>query len=235
MSEAKRVLLVGANGLIGRNVIARSREVEGLAVVALARREMAFPPGVRMEMMLAEPSGWEEAVTAIAPDCVVCALGTTWAKAGRDEAAFRAVDHDLVLTVARAAHRAGAGQFITISSVGADANSRNFYLRVKGETEQALHGIGYRRLDILRPGLLRGAREEDRRLMERVGILAAPVTNLFMFGGNRKFRAVSADTVASTVLQCVREKARGRFVHEHDAILHAAGRLERSLILSDYD
>ena len=229
MSDSKRVLLVGATGLIGRTIIERSREVDDLALVALARREMDLPRGVRMELLLADPREWQHSVAAIAPETLICALGTTWAKAGRDEATFRAVDQDLVLSVARAAKEAGTQGFVFVSSVGADANSRNFYLRVKGEVEQALHATGFRRLDILRPGLLRGERGEDRRVLERVGIAAAPVTNLFMFGGNRKYRAVTADTVAGAALQCAREKARGRFVLEHDSILQAAGRLDRAM------
>ena len=229
MSDSKRVLLVGATGLIGRTIIERSREVDDLALVALARREMDLPRGVRMELLLADPREWQHSVAAIAPETLICALGTTWAKAGRDEATFRAVDQHLVLSVARAAKEAGTQGFVFVSSVGADANSRNFYLRVKGEVEQALHATGFRRLDILRPGLLRGERGEDRRVLERVGIAAAPVTNLFMFGGNRKYRAVTADTVAGAALQCAREKARGRFVLEHDSILQAAGRLDRAM------
>ena len=76
-------------------------------------------------------------------------------KAGKDEAAFRAVDQDLVVACGRAAKAAGIRQMIAISSVGADMMAKNFYLKVKGETEQALGRIGLQRLDVLRPGLLR--------------------------------------------------------------------------------
>ena len=228
MSDPRRVLLVGATGLIGRSVIEQAPSVPGISLVALARREIRLPRGARMEMLLADPADWAGAVAAIQPDAVICALGTTRAKAGSEDA-FREVDERLVLAVARAAKDAGASHFCTVSSVGADAGSKSFYLRVKGEVEQALQAMKWHRLDILRPGLLRGKRDNDRRALERLGIAAAPVTNLFLQGGNRKYRAIAAETVATAALQCVREKARGKFVHDNDAIQRSAARLERRL------
>lgn len=228
MSEPKRLLLVGATGLIGRSVIALAPHVPSMSLVALARSEMKLPRGVRMEMLLADPSGWEDAVAAISPDAVICALGTTWAKAGSEDA-FRLVDQNLVMRVARAAREAGAGTFCTVSSVGADAQSKAFYLRVKGEVEKELQALKFGRLDILRPGLLRGHREGDRRFLERLGIAAAPVTNLLLHGNRRKYRAIRAETVAKAALQCVQEKARGRFVHENEGIERAATRFDRAL------
>src|SRR5688572_24671663 len=100
MSEPRRtVLLVGATGLVGTSAMQVVRDHPMLRLVALTRREAPIPHGTRMEMMVAEPAGWPEAVAAIAPDAVICALGTTRRKAGSEEA-FRAVDHDLVLELA---------------------------------------------------------------------------------------------------------------------------------------
>ena len=103
MSEPRRVLLAGATGLVGRRAMELAAEHPSLRVIALSRREAPMPRGAKMEMLVADPADWSEAVSAIAPDAVICALGTTWKKSGRDEEAFRAVDHDLVLDTARAA------------------------------------------------------------------------------------------------------------------------------------
>src|SRR5688572_6248761 len=100
MSEPRRVLLAGATGLVGTCVMNAAREQPWLRLVALSRREAPMPRGVRMEMMVAPPAGWPEAVAAIAPEAVICALGSTMRKAGDDEDAFRAVDHGLVLALA---------------------------------------------------------------------------------------------------------------------------------------
>lgn len=224
MSDPKRVLLVGASGLIGTAVKRAALGRADVRLVALARREVPLPPGARMEMLVAPVDGWADAIAAIAPQGVICALGTTWNDAGKDEVAFRAVDERLVLDVARAARAAGADHFAHVSSVGADMASRTFYLRVKGEVEQALGKQGFRRLDILRPGLLRGARQGQRRIAETLGAMASPVADLLLHGQRRKYRSIRDHVVAQAALQCMLEKAGGRFTHEHDALLRLARR-----------
>lgn len=224
MSKPTRIALVGASGLIGSSLIRLGVGRSDFRVIAIARRELALPKGARMEVLVADPAGWGDAIAAANADVLVCALGTTWKKSGQDETAFRAVDHDLVLACGQAAKAAKIRQMIVISSIGADAGSKNFYLRVKGEVEQALGKLGIPRLDILRPGLLRGARANDRRLGERLAILTSPFTDLLLHGGLRKFRSVRASTIAEAIVGLTREKAAGRFIFEHDAIRRAARR-----------
>lgn len=184
-----------------------------------------MPRGARMEMLVADPAGWPEAVAAIAPDAVICALGTTIRQAGSEEA-FRAVDYDLVLSLAKAAREANVANFVLVSSAGADAYGKAFYLRVKGEIEAAVTKLRFRRLDILRPGLLRGSRPRGVRPLETLAKLASPVADLMLHGDNRKYRSIDARIVAGAAVQCAREKAQGRWVHDNDAILRAVRRLE---------
>ncbi|MBN8500827.1 MAG: NAD(P)H-binding protein [Sphingomonadales bacterium] len=221
MSKPTRIALVGATGLIGMSLIRLAVNRADFRVVGIARREAKLPPGARMEMLVADPDNWGDAIAAANADVLVSALGTTWKKAGRDEAAFRAVDHDLVLACGKAAKAAGIRQMITVSSVGADPAARNRYLRVKGEAEQALGRLGLTRLDVLRPGLLRGAREELRPA-ERLGMIASPVMDLFLQGNASRYRSIRSETVAEAIVGLTREKMAGRFVYEHDALLRAA-------------
>ena len=225
MSDPRRVLLAGATGLVGTCAMQAVRAHPSLRLVALSRRVAPIPRGSRMEMVVADPAGWPEAVAAIAPEAVICSLGTTRRRAGSEEA-FRAVDHDLVLRLAGAAKAAGASHFVLVSSVGANATGKGFYLRVKGEVEAALTALRFRRLDILRPGLLRGARASERRPLERLALLASPLADLLLHGDKRRYRSIDARTVAAAALQLTREKAAGRFVHENESIVRAARRLE---------
>jgi uncharacterized protein YbjT (DUF2867 family) len=225
MSDSRRVLLVGATGLVGTRVMQACVGRSDVRLIALTRREAPMPRGARMEMLVADPAEWDESVTAVAPDALICALGTTWRKAGAEEAAFRAVDQDLVLRVAQAAKTAGVSNFVVVSSVGADLASRAFYLRVKAEVETALRKLRFYRLDILRPGLLRGPRGGDRRPGERLAIVVSPLINLFLHGQRRRFRAIDARLVARAALEGSKEKMRGTFIHDNDAI----ARLERRL------
>lgn len=228
MSKPTRIALVGASGLIGQSLIRLGVGRSDFRVVAIARREIPLPPGARMEVLVADPENWADAIAAANADTLVCALGTTWKKAGKDEAAFRAVDRDLVAACGKAAKAAGIRQMIVISSVGADPSAKNFYLRVKGEAEQELGKLRIPRLDMIRPGLLRGHRGESRPA-ERIGMMASPVIDLALHGRHRKYRSIRAVTVAQAIVGLSREMMAGRFIFEHDAILRAARRGQATL------
>lgn len=223
MSEVVRICLVGATGLVGATLIKEAVDRADVRIVGVTRREVALPPGARMEMLLADPSGWPDAIAKANARVLVCALGTTWRKSGQNEAVFRAVDHDLVLSVGRAAKDAGINQMIVVSSVGSDTASRNRYLRVKGEMEQGLSKLGFKRLDILRPGLIRGRRAERRRA-ERLGMWLSPLADALLQGSYRKYRSISARSLSRAILNLTKEKAAGRFVHEYDSLRRAARR-----------
>jgi len=229
MSDPLRIALVGATGLVGREAIALSVGREDVRLTGLARREVPLPRGARMEMFVAEPGRWGEVLEAVRPSALICALGTTWRKAGQDEDAFRAVDRDLVLETARAAREHGVERMVAISSAGASLAARAFYLRVKGEMERDLAKVGFRRLDLLRPGLLRGPRDGDRRRAERIGIALSPVTDLLLHGGWRGYRSIPARTVAEAALALAMRRAGGRFQHDNDAIRRAARELPQPL------
>jgi uncharacterized protein YbjT (DUF2867 family) len=217
-----RVALVGATGLVGREVIVTASRGDEVRLLGIARREAPLPPGARMEMFVSDPGKWGDVMDAVRPRALICALGTTWKKAGKDEAAFRAVDHDLVLATAEAAKRAGVPNMVLVSAAGADARSKTFYMRVKGETEEALSRIGFKRLDILRPGLLRGQREGDLRFAERAALIAAPLIDPLLSGSWTRYRSIDAALVAEAALGLALRRAGGRFTHDNEAMRRAA-------------
>lgn len=217
-----RVALVGATGLVGRRVIEAASRGDEARILGIARREVPLPQGARMEMFVAEPGKWGDVMDAVRPRALICALGTTWKKAGRDEATFRAVDYDLVLATAEAAKRAGVPNMVLISAAGADARSKAFYMRVKGEIEVAVSRVGFKRLDILHPGLLRGERGGERRVLERLGILAAPLIDPLLPAKWAKHKSIDAGVVAEAALALALRRAAGRFTHDNDAMRRAA-------------
>jgi len=201
-----RVAMIGATGLVG-SLAAPRLLAQGCRVDALLRRPSGLAhPGWREHV--APPDEWPAIVAALGPEAAVSALGTTMRKAG-SEAAFRAVDLDMVVAFARAAAAAGARHMITVSSVGADPKSPNFYLRIKGEMETALAALGFERLDIFRPGLLRGPRGGERRLGERIGIALSPLVNPFLRGPLDRFAAIDADLVAAAIAAALRRSGGG--------------------------
>lgn len=203
------ILVAGATGLIGSLAVDRLLN-EGHAVIALTRT-MPRQRHPRLRALVRPPERWPEAEPAA--DVALCALGTTMRAAG-SEAAFRTVDFDLVMTFARLAKQRGVRHMIVVSSVGADAESRNFYLALKGEMEAAMAALGFARLDILRPGLLVGPRGGERRAAERIGIALSPLTNLLMRGRFDRFAAIRASTIAGAIAALVDRPEPG--VHRHD-------------------
>ena len=121
MSKPTRIALVGATGLIGMSLIRLAVNRPDIRIIAISRREVALPPGARMEVLVADPENWGDAIAAAHADTLVCALGTTWKKAGKDEAAFRAVDQDLVLACGKAAKAAGVSVQVPFAPGRVDA------------------------------------------------------------------------------------------------------------------
>jgi uncharacterized protein YbjT (DUF2867 family) len=195
---ARHALIAGAHGLVGSRLLDLLLAHDAwTTVVAPVRRALPVShPKLAAPLVDFEHLDRFEPDTRI--DDVFCCLGTTIAKAG-SEAAFRRVDHDYVVSLARLASRIGAKHFVMVSALGASSGSRVFYNRVKGEAESAVLGLGLPRTTILRPSLLAGDRTESRPA-ERAGLLFAKLVGPLMVGGLRRYRAVDAGDVAAAML-----------------------------------
>lgn len=162
-THPRRALVVGATGLVGREIVALLAEDAGVSeVVALVRRPSAPPlTDRRVREVAVDFDALDRDPSLFAVDQVFCALGTTIKKAG-SQAAFRRVDFEYPLQVAQLARAAGARHLLLVSALGADAGSSVFYNRVKGELEEAIRALGFPSLTIARPSLLEGDRTEVR-------------------------------------------------------------------------
>jgi uncharacterized protein YbjT (DUF2867 family) len=193
------VLLAGASGLVGRELLHRLLADTSIARVhALVRR--ALPED---HPKLAQHVVDFAALPPLPPIAeAYIALGTT-IKAAGSQAAFRAVDADAVLAVARAARQAGALRLGVVSAMGADAHSRVFYSRVKGETEQALAQLGFGTLVIARPSMLVGDRHALGQPVRRGEEIAAQVSRWLAFAIPANYRAIEAARVARALCAAV--------------------------------
>jgi len=209
---ACRLLLIGGTGLVGR--LAGDRLLASGAQIHALLRRTAGRSAAGWHEHIAQPGEWPALACGIGGDVAVSALGTTSRAAGSDEA-FRAVDFDMVVGFAEAAREGGVRHMITVSSVGADAHSRLFYPRLKGEMEEALAALAFDRFDSVRPGLLRGERGPDRRLKERIAISVSPFVNLLLLGRLDRFAAIDAAIVAAAIATLAGRSEPGRFVHHN--------------------
>lgn len=189
-----RLLIAGATGLVGKLVLERAlADVRVSRVVALTRRPVASSG--KLENVVIDFSDMPDQAAWWSVDGVVSALGTTRATA-KSRSAYRAVDHDYPLAIARHAREHGATRFALTSSLGADPRSPFVYTRTKGELELELRKLGFPSLTIVRPSVLDGHRERprlDERMAKIVFGMLAPVLP-------RRLRISPASAVAASLI-----------------------------------
>ena len=155
---------------------------------------------------------------------VFCAVGTTIRKAG-SQAAFRNIDLDIPVNLARNAVQAGAKQFCVVSSVAAASGTSNFYLRTKAEMEAAITAEPFHAVHVFRPSFLIGKRPEPRP-GEKAGIVVARTLGFALAGPLRKYRAIEAHTVAAAMVGAASAGRAGVHVYHYDEMVNlAAGRV----------
>ena len=204
-------LVAGASGMVGTELV-RVLGASGdyRRVIALSRRPLSIEaPNLVNRILRFE--NLENDLRGLACEDAYCCLGSTIRQAGTQQA-FRAVDHDLILRFARFAQAAGAKTLVVISAAGANAGSRNFYLRVKGETELALETLHFRSLHLMQPSLMLGSRRQWR-ITEVAGRVVMPLVNPLLLGRFEQWRAIPARTVAAAMRAAGRSGRLG--VHRH--------------------
>ena len=190
-----KLLLAGATGLVGRHVLRLAlADARVTTVVALARKPLPAHPKLIAPLVdfdaLAPDATWWRA------DAVICALGTTMKVAG-SQAAFRQVDFEYPLTVARLARAAGTPAYVLNSAAGANASSRFFYNRVKGELERELATLGFASLTQVRPGLIGGERESVRAGEAALALVLGALAPVLP----RRWRINPAENIAQALLE----------------------------------
>jgi len=213
-----RLLLAGATGLVGGHVLEQALADHRVTrLVAPTRRplpphEKLLNPIVTAADLALDENWW-------AVDSAISALGTTRAKAGSADA-FRAIDHDYPLAVARQVKARGARCFVLTSAMGANARSAFFYNRVKGDLELALSKLDFASLTLARPGLLVGKRAEHRFAENMAAVLAGVLEPVLPTA----LRANSASAVAALLLEAAIRSEPGTHIITAADIVRAAAR-----------
>lgn len=220
MSLDKSIALFGATGLVGSECLRLLLDDGSFSrIIIFSRRQLSVKPAGEadrptLETRVLDFEEIESHGKDLAVDQIVCALGTTIRKAGSQQE-FRKVDFDYPLTIARTALAHGAGHFLLVSALGANAGSRWFYNRVKGELEAAILALPFRSLTIVRPSLLLGKRSEFR--------LGEKIAEWLAFLMPEKYKPVSAAAVAEALVASAREDRAGKRIIESAEIRASAG------------
>ncbi|MEO8307552.1 MAG: hypothetical protein ABI616_05885 [Pseudomonadota bacterium] len=209
-------LLAGGSGLVGSELLRQLLMATDYSrVYAVSRRPLPFD-NPRLANRIVPLEETRARLAGMRCDDAFCCIGSTRRSAGSVEEREK-VDLDLVVSFARAAHSFGATQLIVISSAGANPQSRNAYLGVKGRLEVALRDLRFASLQIMRPGLLLGTRS-DVRPLELVATLFMPLVNPLLLGAMAQYRGIAARDVAAAMLAAARAQRRGVNVYAGQAL-----------------
>lgn len=207
----KKALIAGATGLVGSYLLDQLLADDNYeSVIAVLRKPLNIQHN-KLQNIITDFERLEDVAGQLKADDVFCCLGTTIRKAG-SQSAFRKVDFDYPLKLAQLTLKNGAQQFLLVSALGADASSRIFYNRVKGEVEEAVRNMGFPALHIFRPSLLLGPRSEQRAAEDA----AKWFYKVFGWLIPLRYKAIHARTVARAMQHYAHQLQNGVFVHESD-------------------
>lgn len=217
--SAKMATVIGATGLIGSHLLKLLEQDAHFDTIRVLVRRPFEKTSSKTEVKLVDFNDHESFKLAIdGSDAVFCAIGTTQKKVKGDKAAYRKVDYDIPLKASQFCKETGCPNFLLVSSSGANSNSKNFYLKLKGEVENAVAEKQLHSTSIFRPSILLGNRNESRP-GERIGQIAMQAFSFALIGSLRKYKPVHAREVAIAMLQAAKKERPGFTVYEYDAMM----------------
>ncbi len=214
----KVALIAGASGLVGSHCLQLLLQSPRYnKVISVGRRTLPIQ-NPKLQQIIVDFNNLEKHRHSLIADDVYCCLGTTIKKAGSKEK-FREVDYTYVINLAKITVSHFATQFLVVSALGADAHSRIFYNRVKGEMEQAIKPLPFTAVHIFQPSLLLGEREEMRP-GEKAAAVFAKVFGFLFNGPLKKYKAIPAKTVAKAMLEAAKQDGGGVLIHSNKQMLY---------------
>jgi uncharacterized protein YbjT (DUF2867 family) len=189
--------LIGATGLIGGYLLEellKDNHFDTVRILIRRPLELTHPKLEKKIVDFADAESFQLALDG--SDVVFSAIGTTQKKVKGDKATYRKIDYDIPVNAARFCKMTGCSTFIFVSSVGANSKSNNFYLKLKGEVEDAVKVVGLKSVHIMRPSMLLGDRKEFR-LGEKIG---SPVMKAISFLLPAKYKPIHGRDVAKAMM-----------------------------------
>ncbi|RYJ50698.1 oxidoreductase [Flavobacterium petrolei] len=212
----KTALIIGSTGLIGSELLNLLLESSHYAkVITFVKRDTGIkhPKLTQHIIDFDKPDTYKELVVG---DDFFCTIGTTIKKAGSKKA-FRKVDFEYPRQFAAFALQNKVQKYLIISSLSADANSGNFYLKTKGEIQDFLKDCNFESVAVLQPSLLLGNRTEFR-LGEKVGAFFMKTLSFLFLGNLKKYKPIEGKTVANALLKIAQKNDTGFKIYESDVI-----------------
>ncbi len=213
----KTAIIIGASGLTGKALLYQLLQDDSFSrVIIFVRKELTIGH-VKLTQHAIDFNNLSSYKDLIKGDVVFCCMGTTIKTAGSQEA-FKKVDYTYPFEFAKPAKENNIPVFCLQSSLGADAKSNNFYLKTKGETEDAIRTLNFQSFAAFRPSMLLGDRTEFR-LGEKIGKLVMQALSFAFIGKLKHYKAIHVKQVASAMIKHAKSKNTGNIIIENEAML----------------
>jgi len=213
---AKTAIIAGATGLTGGlllDLLLKDDEYE--KVIVLTRKNL-YATNPKISEIICDLTTLPQVENEIKGDVLFCCLGTTIKKAGTQDA-FKQVDYNYPVELAKVAKKNEIPEFIVISALGAKPDSLIFYNKVKGEMERDIAALNLPAFHIIQPSLIIGERKESR-MGEGIAQKLAPLYDKLLIGGLRKYKSIEAGQIARAMLAIAKSKTKGVIRHENDEL-----------------
>jgi uncharacterized protein YbjT (DUF2867 family) len=209
-------VILGATGMVGGLLLQQLLQSNHFSAIRiLVRKPFQFkhPKLEVKQVSFDDADSFNEGLGKA--DSIFCCVGTTQKNVKNDKTAYRKVDYDIPVTAAQMAVKNGFKKYLLVSAIGANPNSANFYLQLKGSVEEDIRSLPFETIHIFRPSLLLGNRNEKRR-GERIAQFLMPLLSWAMVGPLRQYRPISAERLAKAMMYAALSPATGLHIHQYE-------------------
>jgi uncharacterized protein YbjT (DUF2867 family) len=214
--QGQTAVLIGATGLIGGQLLQFLLDDTVFSEVRiLVRRPVSFshPKLVVRTVSFDDYHNLKQMMGS--GHSIFCCVGTTQKKVKGDKEAYRKVDYNIPVNTAHAAIENGFKNFLLVSSIGANKDSGNFYLQLKGSVEEAISKLPFESIHFFRPSLLLGNRQEFRA-GEKIAQVSMKLFSSLFLGAFRKYKPIQGAEVAKAMVEAAKDPEKGTRIHEYD-------------------
>ena len=218
MNESIAVV-IGATGLIGNSLVKQLLNDSSFSKITILVRTWDDFSHPKLEVIPVNFNNLDELRRKLPiGKTIFCCIGTTQKKVKGDKDAYRKIDFDIPVNLAQLGIEKGYRQYVLVSAVGANRRSSNFYLRLKGQVEEAICELPFEAITIFRPSVLIGNRNE-KRIGERIGIALVKTFSFLLIGKRSIYKAIQADEVARAMLLSATINKKGITINHYDEIM----------------
>jgi uncharacterized protein YbjT (DUF2867 family) len=214
--QSQTAVVLGATGLIGSHVVEELLNDDAFGKVRVLVRKPYLITHPRLEIKMADFNNVKDYGAKMGDgDCIFCCVGTTQQKVKGDREAYRKVDYDIPVNAARVGWVQGFKKYLLVSAVGANVNSSNFFLKLKGEVERDVSSLSFESIHIFQPSMLLGKRNEFR-FGELIGKGLMQSLSFLLMGSLHKYKPMQAEQVAKAMVAAAKKETGGVNIYTYN-------------------